>query len=163
MNKVVYALVISMMFWSACKTSRSTVRDCEKPSKIETAELLDSTRAKQMQFTWFSGKAKVNFDDGNNNQSVTASIRMQRDSVIWVSITALMGYEAARIRVTPDTFELLNRLDKVYIKEPLSKINDYIPIKADLRLLQDLIVGNYLWSTEGKSDLRLLNPLSQSF
>lgn len=154
MNKVWYALVAILLFWSACKTSRSTVKDCNKPSKIETAELLDSTKAKQMQFTWFSGKAKVNFDDGNTNQSVTASIRMQRDSAIWVSITAIMGYEAARILVTPDTFQMLNRLDKVYIKEPLSKINDYIPIKADLRLLQDLIVGNYLWSTSGKLKLR---------
>ena len=78
MNKVLYALVAIMLFWSACKTSRSTVKDCDKPSKIETTELLDSTRAKQMQFTWFSGKAKVNYDDGKTNQGVTANIRMQR-------------------------------------------------------------------------------------
>lgn len=150
MNKVIYALALCMIFWSACKTTRSTVKDCLKPEKIETAELLDSTKAKQMEFAWFTGKARVSFNDGKTSQNVTASIRMQRDSVIWISITALMGYEAARIMVTPDTFEMLNRLDKIYIKEPLSKINDYIPIKADLRLLQDLIVGNYLWSTSGK-------------
>jgi hypothetical protein len=151
MNKVLYALLIAAMFWTACKTSRVNVaKDCLKPSKIETSELIDSARSRQIDFTWFNAKAKVNYDDGKTIQGVTANIRMQRDSVIWVSITALMGYEAARIKVTPDTFELLNRLDKVYIKEPLSKIKNYIPIEADIRLLQDLIVGNYLWSTYGK-------------
>jgi hypothetical protein len=151
MNKVLFALLFALIFSQACKTSRSSVaKDCVKATKMETAELIDSLRAKQIEFTWFNAKAKVSYDDGKTIQGVTASIRMQRDSAIWVSITALMGYEAARIMVTPDTFELLNRLEKVYIKEPLSKIKNYIPIDADIRLLQDLIVGNYLWNTEGK-------------
>lgn len=156
MNKVLYALMFVLVFWSACKTNRSsTANDCPRPPRIETGELVDSARAKQMEFTWFSAKARVNYNDGKTSQSVTANIRIQRDSVIWISVTALMGYEAARIRITPDTFELLNRLDKDYIKEPLSKIKNYIPIAADLRLLQDLIVGNYLWSTNGKLKHRI--------
>ncbi|CAN5183890.1 hypothetical protein BH09BAC1_BH09BAC1_20930 [soil metagenome] len=144
-------LMMGMMFWMACKTTRSNdTADCPKLKKLDTEELVDSTRLRQMNFTWFNAKAKVNYDDGKMTQGVTANIRMQRDSVIWVSITAIMGYEAARVRITPTTFELINNLDKSYTKEPLSKIKNYIPVKADLRLIQDLLVGNYLWSTEGR-------------
>lgn len=143
-------MMMAMVFWMACKTSKSTVADCPRMKKLDTDELVDSARLRQMEFTWFSAKARVNFHDGNTSQGVTANVRMQRDSVVWVSITAILGYEAARVRITPDTFELLNRLEKVYIKEPLSKISNYIPVEADIRLIQDLLVGNYLWSTEGK-------------
>lgn len=150
MNKLIVAIVLAMLVWSGCKTTRSASKDCPKLEKLSTAELVDSARTRQMDFEWFNAKAKVHYSDGNINQGVTANIRIQRDSVVWVSITAIMGYEAARIKVTPDTFELINRLDKVYVKQPLSKISNYIPVKADLRLLQDLLVGNYLWSTSGK-------------
>ncbi len=150
MNKALYVVLVVMMFWMACKTSRSTVADCPKMKKLDTSELVELTQKSQMEFTWFNAKAKVDYDDGKMTQGVTANIRMQRDSVIWVSITAIMGYEAARVRITPTHFELLNNLDNTYTKEPLSKIKNYIPVEADLRLLQDLIVGNYLWNTEGK-------------
>ncbi len=145
-------LLLVSVLWAACKASRSSTsgEDCPKLRKLETAELVDSAQARQMDYTWFNGRAKVNYRDANNNQGVTANIRIRRDSVVWVSITAIMGFEAARARITPDTFELINNLAKTYTKEPLSKIKNYIPVQADLRLLQDLLVGNYLWNTDGK-------------
>lgn len=143
-------LLFISMFWVACRATKGTVGPCTKLPKLDTSELLDYTRKSQMDYTWFNARAKVYFEDANMSQGVTANIRIQRDSVIWVSITAIMGYEAARVKITPQYFELINNLDKSYTKEPLSKIKNYIPISADLRLLQDMLVGNYLWSTGGK-------------
>lgn len=150
MNKALLVLLLLVLFLGACKTTKLGGNGCAKTRKIDTEALVDSAKAQQMEFKWFNAKAKVSYNDGKINQSVTANVRMQRDSVIWISITAIMGYEAARIKITPDTFELINRLEKEYVKEPLSKIKNFIPVAADIRLLQDLLVGNYLWSTNGK-------------
>ena len=41
---------------------------------------------------------------------LNANIRMQKDSVIWISATALLGIEAVRLLITPDSFKMINRL-----------------------------------------------------
>ncbi len=40
---------------------------------------------------------------------------LQKDKIIWISINAtLLGIEAFRAVITPDSVKVLNKLDKVY-------------------------------------------------
>ena len=34
--------------------------------------------------------------------------------MIWLSVSALLGIEVARIQITPDSFKLMNRINKTY-------------------------------------------------
>src|SRR5688500_12805789 len=79
----------------------------------------------RVNFNTFSAKIKVDFEgaDGKKND-FNAVIRLQKDSVLWVSINALLGIEAFRVLITPDSVKVLNKLDKVaqlrsvnYLKE----------------------------------------------
>ncbi|MBK8951396.1 MAG: DUF4292 domain-containing protein [Chitinophagaceae bacterium] len=73
---------------------------------------------------------------------MNAHVRMYRDSVIWVSVTAILGIEGLRAFVTKDSVIILNKQDKVYTKRSLAYLQEVTALPLDLHSLQDLIVGN---------------------
>lgn len=96
-------------------------------------------------FNTFKGKAKMNYSGGGMNQEFTANIRMARDSVIWIHITAGMGLvNVARIFITPDSFRLVNYLDKTGIQLHISEANEMLPAQVDFKTLQSFIIGEVL-------------------
>ncbi len=62
--------------------------------------------------------------------------------MIWVSVTALLGLEGARVLVTPDSIKIINRLDATYLKKPFSYVNQYAGSQVNYQALEAMIMGN---------------------
>ena len=101
---------------------------------------------KRISFNTFSAKVKVNFQgkDGKKND-FNAFIRLQKDSVLWVSINALLGIEAFRIMITPDSVKVLNKLDKVVQLRSVNYLKEMTKLPFTFSELQDLVIGNPIY------------------
>ncbi len=98
---------------------------------------------KELQFNTFSGKAKMKLEFRGQKQDLTAHFRIQKDEVIWASLTAVGGImQVARIYITPDSFSLINYIDKEVTVRSLEEAIRILPVPADFSVLQNLVVGN---------------------
>ena len=79
---------------------------------------------------------------GDNIHSLKGQLRMQNDSVIWISLSLKIGIEVARVMITDDTIKFVNRNTRTYIDESLEIIKNALPVEASLQFFQDLLVGN---------------------
>lgn len=97
-------------------------------------------------FETFAAKMKVDFQgsDGKKND-FNAFIRMKKDSVIWVSINALLGIEAFRVLITPDSVKVLNKLDKVVQLRSVNYLQEITKLPFGFKELQELIIGNPIY------------------
>lgn len=103
----------------------------------------DSIIQNKINYTTFSGKVDVEYRDGDGKKyDVNAVIRMYKDSVIWVSVTAILGIEGLRAYITKDSVKLLNKQDKVYTARSVSYLQEVTALPLNLSTLQDLLVGN---------------------
>ncbi len=94
-------------------------------------------------FTTFSAKIDIDYQDADGKKNnVNAHLRMYKDSVIWVSITALLGIEGLRAYITRDSVKVLDKLNKVYTARSVAYLQDVTDLPLDLRSLQDLLIGN---------------------
>ena len=73
--------------------------------------------------------------------SFTGSLRMRRDSTVWLSASAFMGVENARIRVTNDSVIVLNRVNQTYLAEPVSTVVQTMQAPS-LQELQAMLLGD---------------------
>lgn len=103
---------------------------------------LDAIRSRQATFNTFSGKAKTKLDINGNSNDVTLNIRIQRNQKIWVSVTAIAGIEVARALITPDSIQVINRLQSVYIKKPFGYIHTFSSQQVNYKTVESLLVGN---------------------
>jgi hypothetical protein len=101
--------------------------------------------AKRLAYKTFSGKAKVNYKGPGTSQEFTANFRIKKDSVIWIMITGLGGLvPVARIYITPDSFFMVNMLQREATRMPLKDAAKLLPAPVEFSSLQNLIVGEPL-------------------
>ena len=103
-------------------------------------------------YQWMTAKMDievVNSDSTLTSQfspfTLTGSLRMRRDSTIWISASAMMGMESLRTLVTQDSVVLLNRLNQTYIAEPLLIVLVNLPETLHAMSLHDcqaMLLGN---------------------
>lgn len=106
----------------AAPTEVVKISDSASRGKTVSAENLLNNTLKDWKY--FSSKVKVDYFNGTDNQNFGSSIRMYKDSLIWISIN-LFGIEGARILINKDSMVMYNKLDKnykVYRKELIESI-----------------------------------------
>ena len=97
-------------------------------------------------FKTFSAKVKVNYEgaDGKDYE-FNAFLRMEKDRIIWISINALLGIEAFRAVITPDSVKVINKLEKTAQFRSVSYLKEIANFSFDFKTLQDLIIGNAVY------------------
>jgi len=94
-------------------------------------------------YTTFSAKLDVDYEDAEGKKfDVNAHIRMYKDSVIWVTITALLGIEGLRAYITKDSVKILDKQNKIYTARSVSYLQEVTELPLSLSALQDLLIGN---------------------
>ncbi len=105
-------------------------------------QLVKKQHDNELQFTWLSAKASIETEANGENQNFDATIRIRKDSVIWISISPALGIEVMRVIITPDTVKYMNRLNNTYFVDAVCKINDLIQADFDFDMIQNLLIGN---------------------
>ncbi|MDQ3537110.1 MAG: DUF4292 domain-containing protein [Bacteroidota bacterium] len=135
MNRTIYGcLIFYLIFIFSCRRPQTGVDyDYLDKNKLEVQEI---------EFTYFSSKAKIQYQDINNNVSANANLRIKKDSIIWFSITPALGIEAARGIITQDSIIIINRLNKEYVVYDFATISQKFNFNIDYYLLQAILLGN---------------------
>jgi hypothetical protein len=147
-------LLIFLMACRGTKKIQQAVVKKDTATTVIVAETVDSVQLlKDMyakinsnrieDFKTFKAKIKLDYEGKDNkNVDATAHIRLQKDSLIWVSITGLLGIEGLRVMITPDSVKLMNKLDDYYSFRSIGYLQELTELPFDFQTLQDIIIGN---------------------
>lgn len=154
-------LIVSLALFvlSSCRSTRKitnvvakkdsalvVINPAESDSAKSVRATFDSIKKKNIQFTTFSSKLKVEYrDDKNSSLDFNAFLRMKKDSAIWVSIIAALNIEAFRVIITPDSITIIDKLSRTVQRKPLSYLQAITQVPFDYSTLEDLIIGNPIY------------------
>ena len=94
-------------------------------------------------FEWLTANMDIQAEgNGMTYNDLSGQIRMRKDSIVWFSVTATMGVEALRAKVSNDSIWVLNRLEKTYLAEPMDTVSAQLGIPLSLPLIQTLLLDN---------------------
>jgi outer membrane biogenesis lipoprotein LolB len=143
-------LAAAALLQAGCKHTK----EIAAVKNIAADSVIAALRNNALSYEWFSAKARVSYEDQSTSKSFTASIRMRRDSILWISVTTLMGVEAARLLIRSDSVFFLDKLNKQYRAEPLSLLEEYFPFPLSIGLMQQIIAGTSMSGMEENFTLR---------
>lgn len=126
------------------KDSAVTRQPSHNDTLARATNILKMLEEKRIDFTTFSAKIKVDYEDSKGKQpDFNAFVRLYKDSILWVSVNAtFLNIEAFRILITRDSITIVNKLDKEYEIHPLQYLSDLTNIPMNFQTMQDLIIGN---------------------
>ena len=124
--KITILLLSAALLLASCASRKKTV-----------------TPVQPQAFEWMT--ANLSIQDEGNGQSfndLSGQLRMRRDSIIWLNVTATMGVEVLRAKVSADSVWVVNRLEKTYLAEPLDTLSLQLGIPLSLPWVQTLLLDN---------------------
>lgn len=144
-NRLIY-MVLVMGALLGCKVRKAVVvvppTDAAKVMSSKKAENLALLKKNDLAFNTLALKGKAALDINGNTNNVSMNIRMKKDEMIWISVTAIAGIEVARVLITPDSLKVRNNFQNVYLKKPFSYVHTFTNKQVNFKLLQSIFSGN---------------------
>ena len=129
-----------LMASSGCKV----IEQAEKISirKRSSQFLLQQLKNNEFSYEWLSAKVNTQAVIDNKKVEIDIKMRIRKDSAIWLSVSAVLGIEVARILITEDSLKFMNRIDKTYYDGSLDYLDRLAPVDINYTILQAIITGN---------------------
>ncbi len=99
-------------------------------------------KVQRIDFKTFAAKIKVDYDGKDESDQLTIYMRIQKDSIIWVSIRGLLDIEGARLEIDKKHVKLMDMQQKTVKYRNISYLQELTNVPLDFYGLQDLIIGN---------------------
>lgn len=99
----------------------------------------------EFNYQYFTAKAKIRFDDGTKDLAGSANVRLQKDSVIWMSLSPGLGVEVARLYISPDSIHFMDRINKTYLRLSFDQLSNEYNFDIDYNLIESLVIGNLIF------------------
>jgi Domain of unknown function (DUF4292) len=145
-----------LIFAFGCKSKKVVItvpKSQEIIAPTSTELLIKKINSKENSFNYFSAKGQVSYTEKNSQQDFDVSIVMEKDKYIWMNITVLFGIEAVRIKITPDSVIILDRLHRKCIVADYSYLKKISNVDFHLKQLQQIIIGNSAFDYDEKQSV----------
>ena len=124
--KIAILFLLTMLLLTSCASRKKTVAPAPPQS-----------------FEWLTANLSIQAEgNGMTYNDLSGQLRMRKDSIVWLNVTATMGVEVLRAKISNDSVWLLNRLEKTYLAEPLDSVSAQLGIPLTLPLVQILLLDN---------------------
>lgn len=135
-------ILLTSIFFGACKS----------PTQLRRSELSDKTpeflieeqRKTNPEFNGLSARISAQADTPERSISFKMNIRLQRDSIMWISISPALGIEVVRALITTDSVFVINRVDKTFLETDFHYLSEMANTDVDFAMLQALLTGTAL-------------------
>lgn len=142
--KVISGSLILLLVLQSCSTFKKAAIPAEeikatRPTDTSSSALLGLEHLSRS-INILNAKANVEIVFQGNDQDVKSQIRWIRDSVLWMNFS-LIGIEGARLKITRDSFFMVDRINKRYMAEPLAKMADKYDLPITFNNFQAILLG----------------------
>lgn len=96
-------------------------------------------------FDYLQAKSKIRFSSPDKSLSSSATIRMKKDSIIWISVSPIFGIEAARGFISQDTIVFMDRVNKDVYRYNYETLSNTLNFEIDFKMVQSIILGNQVF------------------
>ena len=156
MKKTILSVLIISLIITACHTAKHAQRavaaqpsvtqsPAEKIKPVDSTSIIKDTITSLLNmpvnFTTFYGKAKADFNSERASGNATVYIRMQKDSVIWISVTGPLNIEGARVLITKDSLKIINKLESTVQLSSIQHLRQITRLPFSFSDFQNVILG----------------------
>lgn len=125
-NPLIIALLVLLLAATSCASRKKTVA----PTSPQV-------------FEWMTSNLDIQAEgNGVAYDNLSGQIRIRRDSLVWLNVTATMGVEVLRAKFSNDSVWIVNKIEKTYLVEPMDSLTAQLGIPLSLPLLQTLLLDN---------------------
>lgn len=114
----------------------------ETATEVSAKQRFNELLRHDVRFAELSMQGSLQVDMGGNSFSSAVNMKLELNKQLWVSIKPMLGIEAFRALIRPDSIFLLDRINKQYAAKPFAYLQQISGAPVSFAVLQDLLLNN---------------------
>ena len=115
----VYA--ITLLLATGCNTFQSQQKG---DAAVETlANARSAIKDQEPQYQWMNARVKLAAKTPSRNLSGQGHLKIRKDSLLWLSVSPVLGIEVIRLQISKDSFQVLDRVNNRYRHFSFNRVN----------------------------------------
>ena len=138
------ATLLVLFAVSACKGSKG-ITGSSTTKKLPLKDIIKAHNAAAPDFETMAARVFVVYEDEKKSQSVTVSLRMEKDKIIWVK-ASLLGITLAKVLITPERVSYYEKISNTYFDGDFSLLSNWLGTELDFQKAQDILLGQSIFT-----------------
>ncbi|PIE49231.1 MAG: deoxyuridine 5'-triphosphate nucleotidohydrolase [Flavobacteriales bacterium] len=139
----------------ACKAKK--VAGSANDMDLTAKKVIRNYQTNQFDKNTINAKLRLKYSGKNSLPNVSASLRLEKDKAIWVSVSKL-GFQVAKILITPEEISFYEKINRTYFTGSFTDLSRWLGADLDFKKVQNLLVGEALYDLKKeKFDIQTVN------
>jgi hypothetical protein len=141
-------LAFALLLLESCKSKKQAQQqepqtgNCHLDLRLPKP-LISDMRKNEFRFEWLSGKLSCEASDDSSKFEFDVTLRMRRDSAIWMMVTGPLNLKVARVLITKDSVKFIQYLpEEKCFQGDFIFLSQLLQTDVDFDMMQSLLVGN---------------------
>lgn len=149
MIRRIFAVLFLSFIIISCKGTKN-ITSSDIDMSLSAKSIIDKHLKAEPKFKTLASRVQVEYKSDKASQSVTVSLRMEKDKTIWFS-ASILGFTVAKLMITPDRVSYYESIDNTYFDGDYSLLSHWLGIEIDFQMVQNIFLGNTLFPLESKN------------
>ncbi len=137
--------LLGLLILVGCKSAKTIISNGTLDAGLSTKQIVKEANSKKSDFKTLAARLKIETDDGTKTQSVTVSMRMEKDKTIWLSKLGIV-----KAMITPNRVAFYNTWDNTYFDGDFSYLSKLLGTDLDFQKVQNLLLGEAILELDSK-------------
>jgi len=165
--KNLFRICVLLLFFTSCCTNKRVIDANAIAKKMSARKVARKHIAANFDTKTLAAKVKVKFDNGKTKESVSVTMRIVKDEIIWLKVTKFITI--LKVKITPTSVQYYSPFFKNYYDGDFSSLEELLGFEINFEQLQNVLLGQSIQNVkkqkqqlEIKDNAFVLSPKVQS-
>ena len=140
--KLQHLVSIAFLFiFLGCGATKVIEGSAIADASLSTKAIVKAHTAATQDFNTLAARMQVKYESPDQSQSITTSVRMEKDKTIWIK-ASILGITLAKVLITPEQVQFYESIDRSYFVGDFRLISDLLGTQINFEQAQALLLGN---------------------
>ena len=145
--KAIFPLVL-VLFLVSCGTKKVVTGSVSETASVKN--IIKAHNNSEASYTTLNARIKGSYKTEKEDQSISISMRMEKDKAIWLSAKLAGIIPLAKVYITPKRVQYYEKIDGTYFDGDFSLLSDWLGMELDFDKVQNLLLGQAIYPLEKK-------------
>lgn len=145
----IFAVLFLSFIIISCRGTKN-ITSSEIDMSLSAKNIVEEYLKAEPKFKTLASRVQVQYQDDKSSQSMTVSLRIEKDKTIWIS-ASILGFTMAKLMITPDKVSYYESIDNTYFDGDFSLLSHWLGVDVDFKMAQNILLGNTIFPLEAKN------------
>lgn len=144
----VITILIGVLLLTSCRGTKGITGSAKADKNATVKSIVASHEAASPNFNTLAARVQVVYEDDDRLQSITTSVRMEKDKIIWIK-ASILGITLSKILITPERVSYYETIGNTYFDGDFAFLSELLGTEIDFQKAQAMLLGQSIFNLDG--------------